>query len=387
MNTQQKNNKLAFYSGLIYFVIMSLFFAIKLMSYFDLFNFAYSGIILKILIQIGLMFVLPVCFYCAIFKTSLKQTFFYFGFKKTSFKSVYVSIIIGIFVFVLVCYFSAIWSSLLSFLGFKFSSSQSDYSVLSFFLSLIFVCILPAICEETTHRGLLLNGMKKHGAIRAIVLTGLLFGFMHFNIVQFGYAFLVGMLLCLVTLLSHSIIPAMIIHFVNNFLSLFTSFSQNSSWLKSDLINSIFEFFNSTSALTSTIMRLLLIFISLYIIIWGITKLLKEGKKQEYLTFKNNLKKQLQKQNLEDKIDTNDDRVVMKLYQEIHLINLEKQLVTQKISIKDLLDSNTKKATELVLSENMTSPQTPNRKSYIFIYLAIILGTIGTVLSFVLGII
>ena len=387
MNTQQKNNKLAFYSGLIYFVIMSLFFGIKLMSYFDLFNFEFSGIILKILIQIGLMFVLPICFYCAVFKTSLKQTFLNFGFKKTSFKSIYVSIIIGIFVFILVCYFSSIWSSLLSLLGFKFSTSQSDYSVLSFFLSLIFVCMLPAICEETTHRGLLLNGMKKHGAIRAIVLTGLLFGFMHFNVVQFGYAFLVGMLLCLVTLLSHSIIPAMIIHFVNNFLSLFTSFSQNSSWLKSDLINSIFEFFNSSSPLTSTIMRILLIFISIYIIIWGITKLLKEGKKQEYLTFKKNLKKQLKRQNLDDKIDPNDDRVVMRLYQEIHLINLEKQLATQKISIKDLLESNTKKTAELVLSENMTSPQTPNKKSYIFVYLSIILGTIGTILSFVLGVI
>lgn len=387
MNTQQKNNKLAFYSGLIYFVIMSLFFGIKLMSYFDLFNFEFSDIILKILIQIGLMFVLPICFYCAIFKTSLKQTFLNFGFKKTSFTSIYISIIIGIFVFILVCYFSSIWSSLLSLLGFKFSTSQSDYSVLSFFLSLIFVCMLPAICEETTHRGLLLNGMKKHGAIRAIVLTGLLFGFMHFNVVQFGYAFLVGMFLCLVTLLSHSIIPAMIIHFVNNFLSLFTSFSQNSSWLKSDLINSIFEFFNSSNPLTSTIMRLLLIFISIYIIIWGITKLLKEGKKQEYLTFKKNLKKELKKQNLENKIDTNDDRIVMKLYQEIHLINLEKQLATQKISIKDLLEANTKKTAELVLSEKMTSPQTPNKKSYIFVYLSIVLGTIGTILSFVLGVI
>ena len=380
-------NKLAFYSGLIYLLIMLLFLGIKISASFGAWDFAGASIILKLLIQIGLLFVVPVCLYMLIFKKNFKQTFSHFGFKKTTFKSVWVSVIAGICLYFLVCYFSSVWSSLLSLIGYKFSSGASDYSVVNFILGIVLTAILPAICEETTHRGLVMNGMKKNGAIRAIVLTGLLFGLLHFNMVQFGYAFLVGMLLCLVTMISKSIIPAMIMHFLNNFLSIFIDFSQNSTWLKSGIVDFLLNMFSSTSAFTTFIIRMLIIFICLYGLVWCISSLFKEGKKLDFLTFKKNLKKEIEKNGLEKEIDINNNMVVLNLYREAHMLNLEKQLQEQKLTLKDIFVGNAKSATELVLSDNMTTPEKPKRFDYLFFYLAIAVGVFYNIVDFILHLI
>ncbi|MBR1925782.1 MAG: CPBP family intramembrane metalloprotease [Clostridia bacterium] len=380
------NNKLAFYSGLIYLTIMTLFVIIKVLSYFGLLDFYGSDYIFKILVQIGFMFLLPLFLYSKIFKTNLKQTFYHFGFRKTSKKSIWVSVILGICMFVLINYFSSLWVALLNLFGFKFfSSGAGDYSVLSFFLNILFVGILPAVCEETTHRGLVLNGIKKNGNIRAIVLTGLLFGFMHFNILQFGYASLVGMLLCFVTLLSRSIYPAMIMHFVNNFLSVFLSFSLNSNWLKNSIVDYFISFEENSNPILLTIMKFLVVLIAFYVLFWGIAKLFVEGKKKSYTEFKYNLKKEIEGTDLEKDINVDDDKQVSELFREVHLINLEKQLKDKKITIHDIIGNSTKKSTEMMLSEKLEAPEKKKYSDYIFFYIALFLGSLGTIATLVLG--
>ena len=383
--TYKINNSLAFYSGLIYLIIMTLFVVIKILSYFGLLNFNGSDYIFKILVQVGFMFLLPLFLYSKIMKKNLKQTFYNFGFRKVSLTTIWVAIILGICMFVLINYFSSLWTTILDLLGFKFAVGTQDYSVLNFFLSILFVGILPAICEETTHRGLVLNSIKKNGNIRAIVITGLLFGLMHFNVVQFGYAFLVGMLLCLVTLVSHSIYPAMIMHFVNNFLSVFLSYSLNTNWLKNRLIDSIISFEENSNALLLTIMKFMLILITFYILFWGIAKLFAEGKKKSYLEFKQNLEKEIKGTDLEQDIDLNDDKQIKALFREVHLMNLEKQLNDKKISIHDIFGKSTQKTTEMILSEKLQAPDKKKYSDYIFYYIAIFLGSLGTIATLVLG--
>ena len=46
------------------------------------------------------------------------------------------------------------------------------------------VAVLPAIGEEFLHRGIVLQGIKHMGFKKAIVLSSLLFGLVHFNIQQ-----------------------------------------------------------------------------------------------------------------------------------------------------------------------------------------------------------
>ncbi len=379
------NDKLVFYSGLIYFLIICIFTGIKICSYFGLLEFTGADLIFKIIVQIGLMFILPVCLYKVFMKKSFKQTFAHFGFKKISSKTIWLSILAGICMYFLVCYFSAVWSSFLELVGYKFGSSSSNYSVLNFVLSVVFVGLLPAICEETTHRGLVLNGMKHNGAVRSIILTGLLFGLLHLNIVQFGYAFLVGMLLCVVTMVSKSIIPAMIMHFCNNFLSVFISYSLNSTWMRNGLVDFFMGMLASSSFALTIIMRILIIILCLYGLSWCITNMFKEGRKQDYFAFKKNLKKEIEKNGLEKEIDINNDAVVFGLYREVNMLNLEKQLQEQNLSFNDMMAGNTKGTTELVLSDKMVAPKKPHKPDYIFFYISIVLGSLGTIATFVLG--
>ena len=77
--------------------------------------------------------------------------------------------------------------------------------------------LLPAIFEELTHRGLLIDAMQDRGnEIEIVIFSGLLFGAMHTNILQFFYAFVGGMVFAFLTLKTNSIYPAMLLHFCNN---------------------------------------------------------------------------------------------------------------------------------------------------------------------------
>lgn len=380
-------DKLVFYSGLIYLIIMSVFIGIRICSYFKLLTFPGATYIIKILMQVGFMFVVPVLLYKIFMKKTFKQTFFHFGFRRTTSKSVGLSFLAGLCMFFLVLYFSSMWSSLLELIGYHFSTGVSDYSVVDFILDILFVGCLPAICEETTHRGLVLGGMKHNGGIRAIVLSGLLFALLHLNIVQFGYAFLVGMLLCVVTMVSRSIIPAMIMHFTNNFLGIFLSYSTNSTWLKNNLVDYLLSMFSSSSFVVAVVTRLLIIMLCMYGICWCVASLFKEGKKLDFFTFKQNLKKQIEKNGLQNDVDLNNNILIYNLYREATMMNLEKQLEEQKLTFKDLMAGNAKKAINLLLSEKMTAPERPHKKNYVFFYIAIILGSLGTIASLVLGLI
>lgn len=100
----------------------------------------------------------------------------------------------------------------------------------TFLIQLNTVAILPAICEEFLHRGVLLNGLKEIGIKKAILISSLMFGLLHFNINQFFYATILGMLMALVSVVSKSIYPAMIIHFTNNAISVYLSSAESYGW-------------------------------------------------------------------------------------------------------------------------------------------------------------
>lgn len=86
--------------------------------------------------------------------------------------------------------------------------------------------LLPAVFEELTHRGLLLDAMFDRGnEVEMVLLSGLLFAAMHTNIIQFLYAFVGGCLLAFVVVKTNSIYPAMLLHFANNAFSHIQSYA------------------------------------------------------------------------------------------------------------------------------------------------------------------
>lgn len=222
--------KLSTKSLVCYFIIV-LVFAINRMLYaFGVFkglgdSFDY---LFNVITQIVILFALSVFLFNTLTKNKLRDTFKFFGYKKISAKAVLISIGIGVIVYFLNVFVATFFNVLLAFFGYSSTSSSitpSSYPFWLFLVNVLVSAVLPGICEETAHRGLLLKGLSGHGQRFALIMSSLLFGLMHMNIDQFFYATLIGILVGYLALICDSIYPAMIIHFMNNFLSTFAGYS------------------------------------------------------------------------------------------------------------------------------------------------------------------
>ncbi|MEG2310671.1 MAG: CPBP family glutamic-type intramembrane protease [Clostridia bacterium] len=102
-------------------------------------------------------------------------------------------------------------------------------SLFGVILCMLQVAILPAILEELFIRKAVLNFSKKYGIVFAIITSSVLFAIIHLNISQIIFAFLLGIILAILTLKTGSIIPAGIIHFLNNGYAAFMLIFQNNT--------------------------------------------------------------------------------------------------------------------------------------------------------------
>ena len=84
-------------------------------------------------------------------------------------------------------------------------------------LELIGSAILSPIMEELVFRGIVFGNLRKIMSTgTAIFLSAFLFGIVHFNIVQFIYAFLLGIVLALFMYKSGHMYAAMVGHIAAN---------------------------------------------------------------------------------------------------------------------------------------------------------------------------
>lgn len=94
----------------------------------------------------------------------------------------------------------------------------------------VFVCILPAVCEEFVFRGIIINEYYKCGEIWAIIISSLLFAFVHLSFTAFPIYFLAGILLGILAFMTKSVIYPLIAHFLYN---VFTLIFEKYVWLMS----------------------------------------------------------------------------------------------------------------------------------------------------------
>ncbi len=220
-----------FTSALIcYFIIVVLFAVLRMISAFGVFENAgdYVDILLNIVIQILILFCISIFIFSFLTKNRIKDTFKFYGYKKISLKAILISVGIGIIVYFLNIFVATFFNVLLALFGYNSVSSSTTISSYPFWLFLINIfitAVLPGICEETAHRGMLLKGLSGHGQTRALIISSLLFGFMHMNIEQFFYATLIGLLVGYIAIICDSIYPAIIVHFMNNAISVFAGYS------------------------------------------------------------------------------------------------------------------------------------------------------------------
>lgn len=83
-------------------------------------------------------------------------------------------------------------------------------------LSLLLIGVLPGVAEEFVYRGYFFGTYKLQGFWKGVIISSLIFGLMHMNFNQFGYALVMGVIMCLLAEASGSIIGGMLVHFCIN---------------------------------------------------------------------------------------------------------------------------------------------------------------------------
>lgn len=141
--------------------------------------------------------------------------------KKISIKMLCLWTGFGMFCCVAADYIVSIISYIFSALGYELTSSSAPEtdSLFSCLLCLVGTAVVPAICEEFAMRCCTLGLLKNYGKAFAVVCVSILFGVLHGNLVQFIFATLVGLVLGYVTVKTGSVLPAVIIHALNNSIS------------------------------------------------------------------------------------------------------------------------------------------------------------------------
>lgn len=149
-----------------------------------------------------------------------------FCFKKFTFRDLIRSLIIGVCMIYVATVVSYVWRVVLTNIGYVSASSATAYtSVGVLFLQLFLTAVLPPVFEEITHRGLLFAGYKDSG-YKVVIVSALLFALMHQNIRQTGYTFFDGIVLALLVYYTGSIFPAMIVHSMNNAVSVLQEYGR-----------------------------------------------------------------------------------------------------------------------------------------------------------------
>lgn len=80
---------------------------------------------------------------------------------------------------------------------------------------------LPAVCEEFVYRGILCHEYEKGGVLRAIFISALFFGLLHFDLQNLPMYIFAGVILAMTMYSTRSLFGAVIAHFLYNLFGLF----------------------------------------------------------------------------------------------------------------------------------------------------------------------
>lgn len=260
-----------------YLPIVVLFVVIRALSSFGVFAFLGKSAdnVLTIVIQIGLLLSTSIFIFACLRGSKIKEIFKFYGFRKINWKAILLAVVIGIVVYFLNIFVSTFFNAFISMFGFKSSgggATTEKYTVGLLFVNILMTAILPAICEETAHRGMLLKGLSPMGRKWSIIISSLLFGLLHLNIEQVFYATLIGFLLGYISTICENIYPAIVIHFMNNFLSVFMGFSR-ANGLGVDIMFTALDNWLKTNFIVA-VLFMIVVTILLFVLLMYLVKLL-----------------------------------------------------------------------------------------------------------------
>lgn len=82
--------------------------------------------------------------------------------------------------------------------------------------SLVIASLVPSICEEILHRGIIMNSYEIRGSMKAVVVSAMFFGIFHYDIRNFLSPIVFGLIIGYVVIKADSLYAGILAHFVNN---------------------------------------------------------------------------------------------------------------------------------------------------------------------------
>lgn len=141
------------------------------------------------------------------------------------------------------------------------------------FLEIILHALLPAVMEEMLFRYIPLRLLSKDNAKACVLISALLFALSHHSLFSMPYAFIAGVSFMIVDIASGSVIPSIVMHFINNTLSvLLMAFSGSSA----------FSFGIQLSVLMLAIISLVYLFVARKSVFSRLSGVLRAGEKYTF---------------------------------------------------------------------------------------------------------
>ena len=373
--TIEDNKKSIFKIFAIYYICMAVFCVVRIFASLGILpSSIVADTFYTIFIQVGVLLLLPFGLYCTMFRVKPMFVIESCNFSKINWRVVLISLALGILCFFINIAVSSVFNGVISFFGYQFGYSEGsgNTSIANFFLQLFLVAVLPAICEEFIHRGVLLQGIKHIGFKKAIVISSLCFALLHFNIQQVSYAFVIGLILGFVSVVAKNIWPAIIIHFVNNAISVYLDFASARGWFLGDFLNNLSNTImssNMTVVFFVCAIILIVIVALLFILIWLLYK-------QTIIRKVNNAINKVYLSNDVSRVETNmplgisDDEMIKDLLENNTLLNLNYQKMDNPINIVMPKEKSRYKAKSI---------------DHVFLWGGIVLGGLITLFTFIWG--
>ena len=373
----EQSNKSIFKTYLVYFISMLMFCAIRIAvseGFLSELGARWQDVVSTIIIQGLFMFGLPLVLYSLFLKTKPKNVFKTCNYRPINTATVFISFGLGICMFFVNIAVSAGFNGIISFFGYQTPVSfgvaeEVSATIPNFLLDVVLVAVLPALCEEFLHRGLLLQGTKHGGFTKSIIISSVLFGLMHLNISQVSYAIVLGMVMGFASVVAKNIWVPIIMHFTNNFISVYLDYATANGWVGC-------RFYEKLTLLSRSSM--LVIFIVCFIALLAIASLMI------YLIL------QLFKQNILLKVN----KAISAVYDDNENANTNDPILTQKSAmLQQMLEENTllnlnyeamKSPIEIVMPKQKVVYKT-TFKDKIFLYASLILGGIVTLFTLIWG--
>jgi len=211
MRSPARGNKTMFFFLLYYLIMSSLIPFILIAMGFD-------DMIINIAIAQILGLFLPFLFYLLFTKQRQSDVL---KWSPLGIKNTLLVIVIALAVIPMV----QLVSYLSSFIFFPvIEAVMIDMTVHPMWLSLIVVAVFPSLFEELIFRGAIYAEYEGVSIKKAAIMTGLFFGIMHMNFHQAIYAGLFGILYAYILFYTRSIWAPILLHFINNGISVILSY-------------------------------------------------------------------------------------------------------------------------------------------------------------------